>query len=315
MTNLDNIEIGTADLENLSEIVCLINKIQPHLNYSEKLLYWQYFGQPDVPSKIYTMRDQKTGTLVSMYAAVGQHLKIGGKKMTARMVQNVMTLPEYCGRGFLHHLAEICLNDIKETGEMGYTFPNELSHRSFFRTGWSRLYPIPSREKNIDGSKATKPSLMLDHLEGDFPKDVTEIWNDSGLLAGVDRNAPFLNWRYSKPGEQYSRFITSDKKGFLIVKLFDDGARKIAHILDLVVQKDCQELIRPLLSFVEYFAFSSGANKVTCWLAQDHVYHKIFDEAGFVLGERPERFVYLYTRGVEINANDWHITQGDSDVY
>ncbi len=65
------------------------------------------------------------------------------------MVQDVMTHPNYRGRGFLHWLATVCLEDMRNDGAIGYTFPNKLSEGSFRRTGWAELSPIPLRSKDL----------------------------------------------------------------------------------------------------------------------------------------------------------------------
>jgi hypothetical protein len=315
MINLSGMKVSSANRADLKDILVLMGLVQPHLKRSDMLLNWQYFGQKDIPSKIYIIREQASNKLVSMYVAVGQHIQINKDKFVGRMVQDVMTLPEYRGRGFLHHLAERCLADIKKNGEIAYTFPNEYSHRSFFRRGWSRLYSVPTREKPIDSKTRFDSSTEIVPIEGSYPKEVTDIGENSGLNAGVYRSSKFLNWRYSKPNEHYYKFLTSDNKGFLVLKLFDDGKEKTVHLLDLVVRIEYRDLLPSMLDYSQDLAISLGASKMTCWLPSGHPYLQSFSEFGFMLKERPERFIYVFTGNMKINIDDWHMSQGDSDVF
>ena len=107
--------------------------IQPQIIRSIELLQWQYLESPGGPGQIFTLWESET--LAAVYCAVAQRFQVGPIIFLGRMVQDVMTHPNYRGRGFLHRLATVCLEDMRNDGAIGYTFPNELSEGSFRRTG------------------------------------------------------------------------------------------------------------------------------------------------------------------------------------
>ena len=86
--------------------------------------------------------------VVAIYAAVPKKIKFENYNFKARMIQDVMTHPDYRGQGFLHKLSAICLADMKKNKEIGYTFPNEKSEKSFRRNNWHELCGIPLRTKS-----------------------------------------------------------------------------------------------------------------------------------------------------------------------
>src|SRR5262249_50976617 len=130
----------------VEEILKLMQLVHPSVPRSMDLLRWQYFTE-DIPSCIYTARTQQR--IVAIYCAVSACMTIAGEKKTAGMVQDVMTHPDFRGRGLLHALARQYFDGLIDSGEIGYSFPNQLSQGSFLRTGWSRLCKVPDRVKAI----------------------------------------------------------------------------------------------------------------------------------------------------------------------
>ena len=314
---LNGLTTGIASAKDEAALLALINLVQPHVPWTRAHLYWQFFDLPAGPAKLYVIRDGDA--IVSLYAAIPQILEVEGHSLEARMVQDVMTHPDFRGRGFLHHLAGVCLDNINQSDIAGYTFPNDRSEKSFRRGGWSELCEVPHRSKDLEGHIHSGVSLRIEPLDGLFGGWATEVWNVAGLSVGVRRDAQFLNWRYGKPDNKYYKYLIEDDRGLLVLKLYSDGVSGVLHILELVLGIRARDLLPEVLAFCFDFAAGHGAQTVTAWLANGHPYAPQLDAAGLVIKPMRKRFVFVhapaaYARRVE-DAAAWHLTQGDSDVF
>jgi hypothetical protein len=294
--------------------------VQPDIPWSSKHFMWQFYGdQGRDSSLLYLILSRNI--VASLYVAVKKRCYIQGEIKEGVMIQDVMTHPDFRGRGFLNHLAKLCSDNIVKNGYFAYTFPNKLSENSFRRSGWKELTKIPLMNMNINSYdksfKARDGSLVEPIIL--FDDRVTRVWRESGILVGVYRDASFLNWRYSRPGTQYYKFYLKKDKGYLVLKIFDRGEQKVLHLLDIVVSRSSINLIKPALEFIVEFALMKNANLITCWLHQDHLYSGLFRAFGFSSDPNSDRYSFVMSPDNDIelfsNAAVWHLTQGDSDVY
>ena len=321
--DLEGFKVTLATRDDAASILGLINFVQPGIPWTEKHLNWQFFDTPSGPSILYLIRNSR-GKLVSLYSAVSQQIRVAGRNIPARMIQDVMTHPESRGKGFLHHLAELCLQDLKSSGTVGYTFPNERSEKSFRRTGWNELCAVPWRIKQLElagvpSNRSVPGKLEIEALKAPFGKEATRIWDESGLAVGVNRDAAYLNWRYSKPNANYFRFMVDGDCGILVLKLYSEGQRRTLHICDLLVKASHRSLVPQVLDFCNQFAGTNAAKTLTAWLPKGHAYAAAFDDKGLGMREGTTRYVFVCP--VKEYASEladsqlWHLSQGDSDVY
>jgi len=314
--NLENCSVRMGTLKDANKILELINLIQPEDPWSYEYLMWQYFSSQGNANLYLIVNDE---TIVSLYAAVKKKIYVNGEIKEAFMIQDVMTLPDFRGRGFLNHLGRLCINDIVDSKSFAYVFPNKLSENSFRRNRWMELTKIPLRTMEItsNGENFKTSEGLVDTIE-EFDDTATSIWHNSGLVIGVHRDDLFLNWRYTRPATTYFRFYLKKDKGFFILKIFEKDNQKKIHILDLVVCRTAKNLIMPALQFIKHFAATNSVNVITCWLSKQHPYSDIFDEFGLLLNANTERFAFVISPENKKDFSDvnrWHLTQGDSDVY
>ncbi len=286
----------------------------PHVRTSEAWLRWQFFDHPAGEARVYVIRDGER--IVSMYAAVRQRVLVAGRVRDARLIQDVMTLPDYRGRGCLHLQAQRCWDDMTESKEIGYTFPNAQSERSFRRTGWLEYGRVPLRTKDLTTRSDGPVPGGFTEVER-FQGGVTDIWSSSGMRLGVHRDAAYLNWRYHKPDCEYFRFLAGGGRGFLVLKLYSDEDRRVVHICELVTDHRYSRQVENMLQFAEAFAQARNADSLTCWLTPGHRYEVYYDAVG--LREKPlDRYVFVKTDPASdalVTGGVWHFSQGDSDVY
>lgn len=319
---MDTIRIVKIDslstASQLSAALALMQYIQPQIIRSIELLQWQYLESPGGPGRIFTLWESET--LAAVYCAVAQRVQVGPIIFPGRMVQDVMTHPNYRGRGFLHRLATVCLEDMRNDGAIGYTFPNELSEGSFRRTGWAELNPIPLRSKDLRSTDLQSSHLSLAYeLNEPFTTLATRIWQSSNIQVGVVHDQEFLNWRYKKPSQQYRSFLLKNSSGILVLKCYDNGHKRTVHICELFVDEQCYDLILDAILFAEAFAKFNQADTLTAWLGPRHPYAPYFLCANFNLIESVKRYMFVACPQTVFaacaNSSLWHISQGDSDVY
>ena len=152
-----------------------------------------------------------------------------------------------------------------------------------------------------------------------FEKSVNEIWNRSGMRSGIYRDAEYLNWRYSKPGIQYLKYMVGDFSGYFVLKIFRSEHGPRVHLLDLVVKEKEIECVRDVLNFVLSTANDLGASSVTCWLPEGHMYERSFLKLGFSNIKSQNRSIFLRSDSKQdallSKDGQWHFSQGDSDVF
>ena len=314
--NLENCSMRMGNIKDVNDILDLINLVQPKNPWSYEYLIWQYFSSYGHANLYLITNNEK---IVSLYASVKKKIYVNGKTKDAFMIQDVITHPDFRGRGFLNYLGKLCVDDIINSKSFAYVFPNKLSENSFRRNGWMELTKIPLRTKEIIfDDKNFKTSEVFENKIEQFDDISTKIWNNSGLNIGLHRDNLFLNWRYSRPSTKYFKFYLKNDKGFFILKMFENNNQKKLHILDLVVCKTARNLIMDTLQFIQQFAVVHSVNMITCWLSKYHPYSDVFDKFGLLLDTNLDRFAFVINPENEKEFSDiarWHLSQGDSDVY
>jgi GNAT superfamily N-acetyltransferase len=300
-------------------VLTLINLIQPHIPWSSEHYDWQFFRGPAGPAEVRII--EADDRVVSLYVGTRKNLWIDGTVRRGIMVQDVLTHPEYRGRGFLNGMGAAFLAEMRAWGDCGYTFPNKLSENSFRRAGWTELAGIPALQLPLGHraeAKATPNGNRLTEVAA-FEPSVDAIWHSAELRVGALRDAAYLNWRYGRPQTTYRRFLIEGDRGYLVLKLYDRGEAKVMHVCDLVLRADARKLCGAVLSDVVALAASAGATLLTAWLPAGHPYRPQFEATGLAPDQTNDRFAFTTgpdaVLGTLAQPSHWHLSQGDSDVY
>lgn len=199
-------------------------------------------------------------------------------------------------------------------GEVGYTFPNEQSEKSFRRIGWTELSRVPLLLKSVGmASSCAEATLSFSAFTTSFDERAERVWNEISTPIGVHRDVAYLNWRYSKPDQKYLKFwvsASSREIGFLVLKIYSNKNEKNMHLCEVSLSDGSPELLSEMLYFVECLALENEIKQLTAWCLPHHKYQRVYQAAGFQYKEL-HRFVFV----TETLQGLWHMTQGDSDVY
>jgi len=307
--------VRPATEEDLASLLDLMRLVIPHDPRTLDYCRWQYLQGPAGQAAMRVI--ECDGRPVALYVGTRKRLWVDGRVMPCFMVQDVLTHPDFRGRGFLNHLAGCFLADMNEADIPGFTFPNKLSENSFRRIGWTELMPVPLR------LAAARPAVSGDESAlqpvDAFGAEAGAIWETAGLRVGVLRDAAFLNWRYARPGTVYHRFLIAEGQGFLVLKVFDRGGKRIVHICDLVMRESARGRLPSVLAAVHAFSHNQKAELVTCWLPDGHPYGVAYADSGFAGDPGNDRFSFTHGNPSLLptlrQPDAWHLSQADNDIY
>lgn len=316
-------EITLLSPSDAPELLSLYQSLYPALGWSEPYLRWQYFENPAGHARVWVARD--AGRMVASYAAIPHRLYVDGKVNTGWRVQDVLTRPEYRGRGLYHELSATATRFLFDARyPLNVTFPNEHSHKAFIRMGWVQAFQLPLLVSGDTSGFRREPAAAEIVPIAEFDPRAERVWAlhvaRSGL--GIDRSVVHLNWRYcANPKSDYSRFHLSLGEGeaVLVLKYFqrEDGSRW-SHLVDLFQSEPGSALAESALRHWVNVSLERTCRFMSCWAVSESPLAPILTRAGFV---SPPAF----NRWMLVNANAdvpyhteerrWHVTMGDSDVF
>ena len=320
---LQRLQITSLTPSDAPELLSLYQSLYPTLGWSESYLRWQYFENPAGHAQVWVARD--AGQIVASYAAVPLRLYIDGHVNIGWRVQDVLTRPEYRGRGLYHELSATAARFLFDSAyPLNVTFPNEHSHKAFIRMGWVQAFQLPLRVCGDTSAVRRQPVAAEVVSINGFDRRAEQVWAShvrrSGL--GVDRSVAHLNWRYcSNPKSEYARFHLSldGSEAILVLKYFqrEDGSRW-SHLVDLFQSEPGSALTESAFGHWVNVSLEQTCKFMSCWAVSTSPLDPILSRAGFV---SPPGF----NRWLLVNANAdvpyhteerrWHLAMGDSDVF
>lgn len=328
-TTKEEFQICEATLEDLEGVRDLINLVYPQAPWSKDYLKWQYLDNPAGKARVWVAKHHNK--IISSYAAVPHHLWFENKITTAWMVQDVLTDPDFRGKGLLHTLSHKCSSEIVTPAyPLNYTFPNQFSHKSFMRNGWEVGFRIPLR---VFDPAQTVESLNRDDQKYAFAEISPSSAELDDLSAraqkqfkySVVRHRDYILWRYAQRPDAKYFFYGVRESGKLIsmaiLKYFEIAPdNTVAHICDFIVDPAHENVVSLLLKKAIEFAREYSANKLTAWLPLQHGHEKYYDRIGFKLDETLDRWLVVGVSDSNKSADakdskNWNLSMGDSDVY
>jgi len=300
---------GEADLDSL---IRLQHAVYPDRPWSREYVAWQHFHGPAGPSRLHVIRD--AGRIVALYCGVPRRFDIGAQSSIAYLVQDVMTHPDYRNRGHLHVLARAFESGVRSEARYAFTFPNQFSENSFRRTGWLELMNVPWCR-----AAARSPARPVESVRpvDSFSPATASIWRTLAAV-GTRRDSDYLNWRFAKPGVEYHRFVIGEERGFLVLKVYEEGGERVVNVCELLVGLQDAQALSDALAHAHRFSVEIGAQALTTWTHDAHPYAAAMREHGFqkmpcdrsVFCLGPEEALPMLG-----DAGNWFLSQSDNDVF
>lgn len=258
------------------------------------------------------------GQLAGAYGLLPYRLWLNGREVAASLCQNVCTHPDHQGRGLFVRLGHHALDAEGARGvSVCLGMPNSKALPGHLKVGWDEAAPLPFLVKEHDAIRPRRNRCVeVDAFDPRVDALMERIRERFAFL--VLKDHAFLNWRFrARPGQQYAIHQVEDGdlvRGYVVLKRFDDGDRRKAHILDLHAEDE--GALAELLAAAEEHACLS--HELNGWTNPLDPYREQMLAAGFVERASADRLIVYWNAGAAPEPFDggavWFCLS-DNDVY
>ena len=314
-------------------------------------LRWQYLENPTGELLVdLAVSNERIGAI---YAVQPARARVRGSRMLAAQSVDTLVDADFRGRGLFTRMADSLYQRVSERdGAFVYGFPNANSAPGFFKKlGWLSLDPVPFLVRPLRTAFLAS-KLPMGPLAGrlrDFrlpvvgPKlqstqelrpvtelgpELDELWERfaASVTVAIDRNADYLRWRLSKPGERYECLGVYEGGrlvAFCAYTVVDKHGGRVGYVVELLHEPGQHRIGATLLAECLRRMASDGADTALAWCFRHSPNAKAYSRVGFM--PLPERLrpIELHI-GVKplskslaetlIDRRNWYISYCDSDT-
>jgi GNAT superfamily N-acetyltransferase len=308
---------------------------------------------------------ESNGRLIGYYAIMPERLKFGSETITVAQSVDTATHPDFRGMGVFPTLAKKVYTESRNRYRFIYGYPSEMAFKGFSRLGWKDFriiefirfldYNRPLKEysesrlviwfakaflKTFGALKSLSTSIRSRKYESieskieeveQFQNEIDDFWKEAGTdkEIAVDRNAAFLNWRFSKRFGDYKIYIARSMKdrkvtGYMVVKKTEIWKfQNVLDIVDIIALSGEEKLISSFIEIATRIAKQEKLDLVHCRVPSWHKYAKILSKKKFVsldqifkwLGIYQPRFIlYQYSSEKPLpEIERWFYSLADTD--
>lgn len=286
--------------------------VYPDAKFDDAIFDWRYLATPAGRASALVVRDD--GEVVGMTILMAQTLTWNGERRAARVMVDVMTHPEFRGRGILRAMSARSARwgAEHETFILGY--PNERSARAYLET-WAAPRRVPSWEGEprsaMSSVRVDFEPIELDEL-GAW---VEELWSSMDCV-GVQKDAAYLRWRLGRPRATYMTFAPADRSALVVLKRYDDqGGEIVLNVCELMVRPGRDDVLDAALAFAHRRATEMGAARISAWATPGGSVAAAFARAGLVPRDTGRVILWFAPGTASAAERPWHTAQLDSDVF
>ena len=241
-----------------------------------------------------------------------------GEKHKSTLCTNVMTHPDYGGKGLFTKIGTHALQTMKLLGtsiQMG--IPNDNAIKGHMKVGWQRMPNLHFYQKtdfNLINSKNNIEYKVVKRFSDIHNEGIKNFHKKYDLYVEKDYN--FLNWRYvDHPLNLYTCITINNEKnqfsGYIIIKLFNEKNITKTHIVDYAYLNDSD--LTKLLHAVNHYV-KGKTDIINLWRFEDSNETQ-FINAGYNKTENYDKLILFSDIKFKNNTSNWHIVLGDNDVY
>lgn len=269
--------------------------------------------------------DLATNKLIAAYGLLPLNSHLSGKIQQLSLCTNVMTDPDYGGRGLFKKIGEWALAymEAQKGQTIGLGIPNANAIRGHLRIGWQEVPSVCFFEKSNFEQKSRTAFEKHSHEQINlFSEDQDDLIHKfhKKYTFFVEKNHAILNWRYLKPYQEYYKIIIKSNQkfsGYFVYKIFVDhiSSQKKMHLLDFAYN-DLEDL-EYLLSVATEKAIEHKVDLINLWLFDvENLEISAFKKIDFIKTDQTNK-VILYSKLDFQNQNfaHFHLTLGDNDVF
>lgn len=315
-------ETGTASPLFYEQYAALYKSCFGNRPYvSQEWFSWFNLEAPFGKSNIYTVTDCENDILAGAYTLLPYKANHQGGPIDLFLCCNVMTHPEYGGKGLFTRIGAFALQHAIRNNALALGIPNENAIKGHLRVGWQEMPDLYFVQKNKDHFKLTPSTAAISDDLSVLRSFDFEPFNNRYSFS-VQRSFDFIQWRYiNKKTTQYSCCYLEENNlvtGFAVFKLYDDaehGQRKI-HIVDYCITR--QDVFRSILHKIEEHALTVKADLINLWdLTAEHADdYKTLQAEHYSSSSSFNRLILYPAKNAGApDLAGWHFVLGDNDVY
>jgi GNAT superfamily N-acetyltransferase len=317
-----------------------------------RAISWLYRDNPVGKIFVQLAVDEASNRIAAIYATMPVWVQIDGKRTLGVQSLDTLTDKDFRGAGLFKRQAQAVYAFCSEDGAaFVYGFPNGNSAHGFFnRLGWTSLDPLPFLFYLVRpaylASRLGFSRRWLDRLDvrrrvptERLPREdeicavhaidasFDALWADfsRSVRFAVIRDAAYLQWRLSKPGESYS-ILAYRREGVMLAWVAFTVAEKhggrIGYVIDLIHRLDCVHEAGVLLGRALRDMSAAGADVVLAWNLESSPNHPAFRRGGFHRLPERGRPIELHVGARPLaaqnlplgNRDNWYLSYCDSDT-
>lgn len=290
--------------------------------------------------------------LTGIYAVFQNRFMSNGKVVTGSQSLDTLVAPEGRGKGLFNKLASQVYKEAEDRNiAFVYGFPNGNSAHGFFnKLEWINLDPIPflvlplrsqyilsklpiinkvsSFLPNITYLKRIKHKGNLNIVKNiDIDSNYDKLWQtfSKKINIGLVRDAEYINWRLSRPEEDYQNIAICNSAGEMqaicIYSLKEKHGGLIGYIMELIYLED--KLGSIVLNKALQYLKNNNCDAVLAWNFDHSPNHAAYKANGFLPLPEKVRPIELHF-GVRVfnkelknilkDRNNWYLSYFDSDT-
>lgn len=320
---------------------------------SLRLLDWLYRRGPLKEVYVdFAVPADDADRLAAIYAVAAVRFDVDRERVVGVQSLDTLTDAGFRGKGLFTKLAADVFARCERDGvALVYGFPNASSAHGFFqRLGWVRLGPVPFLVLPLRPSYALRrmklpripvlsglcrplpraPALGRDEelrVVLSFDPAFDALWDAfaTDTAVAVRRDATYLNWRFSKPGERYKTlalYRAGRLDGFVTFTVKDKHGGRVGYLLELLYRPGAEGAGQVLLAAATRELADDGAEVLLAWCLEHSPNRPTYRRAGF--WDLPERLrpiaLHFGVRrlagqaGALGNRRNWYLSYCDSDT-
>lgn len=274
--------------------------------------------------------------IIGYYSICPFKITIEGNIIKSALSVGTMTHPSFTRQGIFTTLAQETYDDAKKIGiKFICGFPNDNSYSGFInKLNWYDICSLNLFEKTLKPMEnkhiSTTNDIVIEQihkLTDDFDQFLGNVCSKYTITRSRTRQS--LNWRYKSlsvfenyPDREYKIYkinVANNLYGYFILKFYDDGAIKKAHIVDLFISdRSSINLLYNIISHLILLAENEGADIISCWSLKSYDMYNVLKKSDFALKSDTQSFIGFSNCQISDLIKDetnWYVTMGDSDIF
>lgn len=282
--------------------------------FAERYMRWRYLEAPGGPAEIWVARmpgPGGAGPIAAQLVLYPREMSVSGSAHPGWLIIDVMTHPDFRGRGLLRRLGAHALTRARAAGYITCGFPNHRSARGFADVGFHTWGRVPECSA-VPDSSASAPS-GFSRIDG--PTAAARFGDRLGPQQAIEvrRSAAYWRHRFNRPGACYEIHARRDET-VLVLKRYRE---RVLNVCDL--RSASLAGARAALALAHRLSAAEGLARLTAWCGAGGL-REAYEAAGFE--PQPTDRTMILAGPIRSDAGvapgppaRFHVAQADSDVF